>query len=244
VNLVLDIGNSSIKYGVFDGDHPVKVGVLNEIAINQLQSDISGKKIKRVMISAVAPLPPDLEKLILGIGEVFYLDEKMQVPVKNGYETPHTLGRDRLANACAAHVLFPGQDVLIIDAGTCLKFDFVSHDGIYSGGSISPGLKMRFKALNTFTARLPLLDPVSAPALTGKNTTASIQSGVVNGMVAEIEGFILQYRELYPRLELILTGGDSEFFLNQLKSRIFVAPVFTLQGLNAILQLQHHDENK
>jgi len=243
VNLALDIGNSAVKYGLFDKDHPIKVGVLTASSVPELLSDISVYKIKKVIVSTVAGLPSYLDALIQDMDEVIYLDDVTRIPVTNGYETPQTLGRDRLANACAAVVLFPDQDVLVIDAGTCLKFDFVSREGIYSGGSISPGLKMRFRALHIFTDKLPELEPVSAPALIGKSTFTSIQSGVVNGMIAEIEGVIQQYKELYPRLELILTGGDSEFFLNQLKSRIFAAPVFTLQGLNAILQFQIHDEN-
>lgn len=157
------------------------------------------------------------------------------LPIINLYRSPETLGSDRIANACGAATLFPAQNVLVVDAGTCLKFDVVTAQGEYPGGSISPGLKMRFEALHRGTGRLPLLRPAESAPLTGYDTVTSMQAGILNGMCAEMEGIIADYRQRYPGIKVLLTGGDAPFFLNHLKTSIFAAPSITLQGLNAIL---------
>lgn len=238
MNLVVDIGNTLLKYGVFNHGLLVAHGsceLLNWYEIKQLNQNFT---IDQVLVSAVAGVPDDLKEYLSGAVAARWLDELTPLPVVNAYATPATLGRDRLANACAAAVLFPEVPVLVIDAGTCLKFDFVDAQKTYQGGAISPGLHMRFSALHRDTARLPLVEPVLSPPLTGRDTQGSIRSGVVNGMLAEIDGVVQQYMELNPRLKPVMTGGDAEFFLNQLKSRIFAAPHLTLTGLNAILEFQ------
>ena len=159
------------------------------------------------------------------------------VPLRNAYATPHTLGADRLAAAVGAAGLRPGQSTLIVDAGTALKFDLVTN-GTYYGGSIAPGLSMRFRALHTFTGRLPLLElpaPDATIPLVGDSTTGSLLSGVVNGTLAEITGLIAQYQQLYPGLGVLLTGGDAAFLAARLSARIFVVPELVLLGLNRIL---------
>eukprot|EP01034_Spumella_vulgaris_P018100 gene18100-23108_t len=129
-----------------------------------------------------------------------------------GYHTPETLGPDRLAVAIGGYSLYPGQNVLVLDFGTCLKCDFVSHSGRYEGGSISPGLQMRFKAMHTFTAKLPLLNRPEnfPPHPIGRSTAESMQNGVLLGMLAEAEGMVGRYRELYPDVQVLVTGGDAE----------------------------------
>lgn len=243
MNLVIDIGNSAVKYGLFENDRLIKAGYFQTGRIHDFRAILAPYKVVSILLSSVANLPEGLIEVLNTLAPLKELDENTAIPIKNAYLSPGTLGRDRLCNACAAQHLFPENEVLIIDVGTCLKFDFVDRQGVYSGGAISPGLMMRFRALHHFTARLPLLDPVTNPHLIGRNTEESIQSGVVNGMTAEIEGIIKQYNEVYSRLQLILTGGDAGFFLNQLKSCIFVAPELTLQGLNQILLFQSHDKN-
>lgn len=159
------------------------------------------------------------------------------VPLHNAYATPHTLGADRLAAAVGAVGLRPGQSTLIIDAGTALKFDLVTADTYY-GGSIAPGLSMRFRALHTFTGRLPWLEmpaPDATIPLVGDSTTGSLLSGVINGTLAEITGLIAQYQQLYPGLGVLLTGGDAAFLAARLPARIFVVPELVLLGLNRIL---------
>jgi type III pantothenate kinase len=160
------------------------------------------------------------------------------VPLRNAYATPHTLGADRLAAAVGAAALRPGQNTLILDAGTALKVDLVTADGTYHGGSIGPGLHMRLRALHAFTGRLPLLDlpgPDATIPLVGDSTTGSLLSGVVNGAVAEVTGLLGQYQAQHPGLGVLLTGGDAAFLAARLPARIFVVPELVLLGLNRIL---------
>lgn len=238
MNLVVDIGNTLLKYGVFEHGLLIAHGsceLSNWYEIKQLSPGFS---INQVLVSTVVGVPADLKHHLAGAATTWWLDETTPLPIVNAYTTPQTLGRDRLANACAAAVLFPGEPVLVIDAGTCLKFDFVDAHTTYLGGAISPGLLMRISALHRNTAQLPLVEPVQTPPLIGRDTRGAILSGVVNGMCAEIDGVVQQYIQIAPRLKSVMTGGDAEFFLNQLKSRIFAAPQLTLTGLNAILDFQ------
>lgn len=235
MNLVADIGNTLFKYGLFERGHHVLHGAFPAPEWGTLKNVLQSYTIDSAIVSSVAGYPEGFLNWLGSWTTPVLLDEHTPVPVLNAYASPTTLGRDRLANACAAAALFPAEPVLIMDAGTCLKFDFVDEDNTYHGGAISPGLYMRFKALHTDTIQLPLLEPVPHPPLIGRDTRGSVQSGVVNGMIAEMDGIAAQYQQLYPRLKLILTGGDADYFLNQLKSRIFAAPNLTLIGLNAIL---------
>jgi type III pantothenate kinase len=135
----------------------------------------------------------------------------------------------------SAAQLFPQEDVLVIDAGTAVTYDLMTSDGCYQGGSISPGILMRYKALHTFTERLPLLSPEGQPELTGRDTAGSIHSGVINGLVSEVEGIVNEYLRVFPRLKIILTGGDHNYFDKRLKVKTFAAPNLVLEGLNIIL---------
>jgi type III pantothenate kinase len=155
--------------------------------------------------------------------------------VINKYNTPETLGKDRLAGVVGAMQLMPASDILVIDAGTALTYDIVTSSGEYLGGAISPGITMRYKALHTFTNRLPLLDYNDDAQLIGYDTSSCIHSGVLNGAAAEMEGIIQQYRQIYPGLRIILTGGDQNYFDKRLKIKTFAAPNLVLEGLNLIL---------
>ena len=162
------------------------------------------------------------------------------LPVKVLYKTPETLGNDRLANVCGARIQYPDANVLVIDMGTCIKYDFISADGFYHGGGISPGLTMRYKALTRFTSQLPYFKPVEEfPVLIGQSTEGSMRSGVENGILEEVKGIISQYQELFDQTLIMLTGGDCAKFADKLKSPIFVAPNLTLSGLKVILD--HND---
>lgn len=199
-----------------------------------------------VMASVVedAALPADELRALVPGEVVTFSPATTATPLRNAYATPLTLGADRLAAAVGAAGLRPGQPTLIVDAGTALKCDLVTADGTYHGGSIGPGLGMRLRALHAFTGRLPLLALPPADAtipLTGDSTTGSVLSGVVNGAVAEITGFIAQYQQHYPGLGVLLTGGDAAFLAARLPARIFVVPELVLLGLNRILAY-HVDE--
>ncbi len=164
-----------------------------------------------------------------------WLDHRTPLPLANAYQTPHTLGTDRMAAAVGAWSEAPGHNILIIDAGTCVTYDIVSAAGIYEGGNIAPGLRMRLQAMHEFTQRLPLVDiPLRLPWL-GRNTTEALQAGGVGGMLLEMGGMITRYRRRLENLKVFLTGGDANFFGNHLKRRIFVSPELVLKGLNQIL---------
>ena len=167
------------------------------------------------------------------------------IPLKNNYETKETLGTDRLAAVMGSKSIVPNRNVLTINGGTCVTFDLLTDDGIYQGGAISPGLNMRFIALNTFTGKLPLITfDENFHDLIGTSTQESILSGVQNGLIAELEGVITQYNSRYKNLAVVVCGGDSNFFVSRLKNSIFAhnliwQPHLVLAGLNAILNYQY-----
>lgn len=237
MNLVIDIGNTFLKTAVFNG----KV-IVEQQSVSK--EDIVGKVIqltlkfpvKNIIFSSVAETDEKLLNLLSGQFFVLQFNPKTPVPIRNKYTTPETLGTDRLAAAVGAHAYDPSADVLVVDAGTCLKFDFVNAAGEYLGGAISPGLTMRYRALHEYTARLPLIQPErDFNELIGNNSEKSIKSGVQTGMLAEIEKTIEYYREKYVSLKVLLTGGDAPFFEKKVKSTIFAVPDLVLQGLNEIL---------
>jgi len=235
MNVVIDAGNSSLRFAWFRGRELVNLVSLPLDGVIEWPVPDELGKVEHVLLSSVVDVPEAWKSSINKSGSLIELTSATALPLINLYRSPQTLGSDRIANACGAAALFPCRDVLVVDAGTCLKFDLVTAQGEYPGGSISPGLKMRFEALHQGTGRLPLLRPAESAPLTGFDTETSMQSGILNGMCAEIEGIIADYRQRYPGIEVLLTGGDGPFFLNHLKTSIFAAPSITLQGLNAIL---------
>jgi len=235
MNLVIDNGNTALKIGVFDGDSLLFQEVYSDQDTIKLFTDLAKFQFRKVLVSRVSPLPPSLESLLEKHPDVMLLNASTLLPIANFYKTPETLGNDRLANAIAANMLFPNQNCLIIDVGTCIKYDFISNSS-YLGGAISPGLMMRYKALNYYTSQLPLLSPIDNPELLGIDTQSSIHSGIINGIKSEMLGFMSQYLEKYSTIQFILTGGDCRYFLNLSKTSIFVDPFLNLKGLNTILQ--------
>ena len=237
--LAVDVGNTAVKVGFFDGS------TLREMAAGltavQVQAVVRRWQPEHVIISSVAEdAALRAEELRADVpGEILsFSPATTPIPLQNAYGTPHTLGADRLAAAVGAASLRPGQNTLVIDAGTALKCDLVTADGTYHGGSIGPGLGMRLRALHEFTGRLPRLElpPVGATIpLVGDSTTGSLLSGVVNGAVAEITGLVAQYQRRHPGLGVLLTGGDTAFLAARLSARIFVVPELVLLGLNRIL---------
>ena len=235
MNLVIDIGNSMTKAAVFVNKKLIKEETHEVFAQKNLETFLSHHSIKASILSSVTSAHDEIKEQLKRLSFFVELNSETGLPISNHYKTPATLGNDRLANVVAAHALFPEKNVLVIDAGTCLKFDFINERNEYLGGAISPGLLMRYKALHVFTGRLPLLDPKGKVKLIGDSTADSMHSGVVNGMIAEINGIIHQYDKLSYNLQVILCGGDARYFSNQLKNNIFAAPYLTLQGLNEIL---------
>jgi type III pantothenate kinase len=243
MNLIVDVGNSFAKLAVFKNKAMKYKAVVETISILDSIKTITEKYklIDSVIISSVGKLK---ESDINVIGESFnllVLDSKTKLPFYNLYQTPRTLGVDRIALVSASVYQYSEKNVLIIDAGTCITYDFVNTKNEYLGGAISPGLRMRYKSLNNLTANLPLLDTEVPQNIIGNSTNDSIHSGVVNGVLNEIDGTIRAYKEKYSDLTVILTGGDTNFLSKQLKSSIFALPNFLLEGLNYILQFNTNE---
>lgn len=233
MNVVVDYGNTSAKIGIFEDDVLKERHAFGKTEdVIAFLANFSGG---RIIISSVNAEMKDLPKALNGYRDVVALTPATPLPLRNQYASPETLGMDRIAAACGAWHLFPSANSLVIDAGTCITYDFVEQSGAYLGGAISPGLNMRLRAMHTFTARLPLVEAEVAPQFTGDSTVSCMQSGAFWGMVDEINGAIGRYREKYPDLHVILTGGDAAFFENKLKASIFASPELVLVGLNRIL---------
>lgn len=233
MNLVVDYGNTLAKVGVFDRHDLIKQHVFSEV--QELRIFLQNFSAENFIISSVTHEASAISDWANQTKRKFILTSALPLPIKNLYATPHSLGVDRIAGVCGAHQKFPGSPCLVIDAGSCITYDFLDRIGNFHGGGISPGLKMRFQAVNTFTAKLPLVKAVDHPELIGNSTETCIQSGVINGMVAEIKGIITQYQQKFEGLKVILCGGDTRFFENKLKEPIFAIPELVLSGLNSIL---------
>ena len=233
MNVVVDYGNSSAKVAIFNQHVLVEKHVFAKA--DDLQNFLQNSLAENLIVSSVTTDPKQVESWAVHAKRKFILNHSLPLPIKIQYSTPQTLGVDRIAGSCGALQLFPGYNSLVIDMGTCITYDFTDNKGSYHGGGISPGLMMRFKAVHTFTARLPLVNPVESPALIGNSTETSIQSGIIHGLVAEIDGIIHEYRSQFPDLKAILCGGDASFFENKLKASIFASPDLVLVGLNSVL---------
>ena len=236
MNLVIDIGNTLTKIAVFEGRQMQAFTRIEAINGGRIRQFISENSLPDAcIVSSVSIDPAEITGLIDVDFPTLIFDQHTLLPFRNCYSTPETLGKDRLAGIAAACNLFPKQDVLVIDAGTAITYDLLTASGDYLGGAISPGIRMRYKALHTFTGRLPLLEMVESADLTGRTTDESIHSGVLNGLGFEANGTVQRYLLEYPSMQIILTGGDYNYFDKQLKVKTFAAPNLVLEGLNFIL---------
>jgi type III pantothenate kinase len=236
MNLIVDIGNTNTKLAVFDGQTKISQSRVSDLSCEELDKNLSGHRIEKAIISSVRELPPFISDLLFSkITFVHVLSFKSRLPFKVGYDTPETLGTDRIAAVAGAFSLFPRSNVLIVDAGTALTFEFLSAD-MYNGGTISPGLTMRFKALNKFTDRLPLVSPTDNYSFPGQNTTDAIVAGVIAGVVYEINEYIRTFENKHSDFKIILTGGDSEFLKDKISYQITYMPDIVIDGLNYILE--------
>ena len=238
MNLVIDVGNTFVKLAIFNDGEIVFNNCIETINIKESISLLKKKykQIDSAIISSVGALERKDVEYIDKHFNVLVLNAKTKLPFLNKYETPNTLGIDRIALVSASVNQFPRSNTLIIDAGTCITYDFITNKNEYLGGAISPGIRMRYKSLNNLTANLPLLKTETPINIIGNSTNESIHSGVVNGVLNEIDGVIADYKLKFSDLTVILTGGDTNFLSKQLKSSIFANSNFLLEGLNYILQ--------
>ena len=236
MNLIIDIGNSRVKMAVFKNSELIHYEIFtHENVLNDALGLVENFDCKRGIISFVGPIKKNEIYELKSKIDLIILNSETKSPFKNLYSTPKTLGVDRIALVSSAVQNYPNQNVLIIDAGTCITYDFINSKAEYLGGGISPGVQMRYKALNAFTEKLPMLEPAFPSNYIGDSTVNSMHSGVMNGVISEIDGIINQYKEKNHDLTVVLTGGDVNFLSNRLKNSIFANPNFLLEGLNSIL---------
>jgi type III pantothenate kinase len=240
MHLAIDIGNSALKFALFDGETISGKGS----GIEALASAVKNNRmlISHAILASVADSVAAIELIRKFNIPLTILSHQTPLPIRNLYRTPETLGSDRLTLAVAADRLFDGAPALVIATGTCITYNFIDK-GSFHGGAISPGITMRFQALNHYTARLPLIDWTAYQdsvyeGLIGTDSGDSILSGVLNGVIQEIDGTIEQYRRRYSGLRVALTGGDMAFLVKNLKNDIFARLDMVLEGLNYILL--HH----
>lgn len=231
--ITIDEGNTSVKLAVFEGNQLV----LKENYVTPNRVEALYKECDRLIISSVKS--NTIFDSFLNNEYTIILNSSTPIPISNKYDKLN-IGADRIALAIGATETFPNADVLVIDAGTCITFDFINSNKEYLGGSISPGINMRYNALHKYTSKLPLLESVEDIKLIGENTENSIHSGIINGVRSEIDGIIERYTKNFSNLKVIVTGGDIKFFDKALKNSIFVNPNLLMEGLNKILD---HNES-
>lgn len=238
MNLAIDIGNSITKMAI--------------VANGQIVDSIRTESADVVFFNSLFEQYPEIDAAIIvstrdndrqvveivksKVKQFIYLDKNVKVPIKNCYKSPETLGHDRLAGAVAAHAVYPKSNILIIDFGTAITFDFVNAEGEFEGGTISPGVALRFRALNEFTSRLPLCELPEATEIIGKTTTEAIQYGVINGIIAEVESYITTLKSKYPDIRIVFTGGNGDYFAKRINHPIFATRDLVVYGLNRILE--------
>ena len=238
MTLVIDIGNSSAKLAVYAKDMMADYMQFNSIGKPELEEVLSKHpEIGQCILSSVRKEDPGLIALMRDSFSLFLLlDHNTPVPIQNQYHSKSTLGYDRIAAAVGASYLFPCQNLLVIDAGTAITIDLVTSDNAYLGGNISPGLTLRFRSLHEFTDNLPLVHGNESSELMSRDTESAIASGVINGIIFELEGYINEQKLRYSDLKVVMTGGDAIIFVKKLKNSIFVDSNLNLFGLHRILE--------
>ena len=232
--LCFDFGNTLLKCGVFIIDQLTEVVRLENAEPQTVAALLDKYKPQNTILSSVVDHPVEIEKLMAERSAFIKLDASVKLPFKTPVAKPETIGADRLALAAFAVFFYKGQNTLVIALGSCITYNFINKYDSFNGGSISPGMEMRFKALNHYTAKLPLVKVDWNFPLIGYDTNTNILSGVLLGMVAEIDGIINAYKEKFEKFNVLLTGGDTANFARHLKNKIFADPYLILKGLYAI----------
>lgn len=234
MNLVIDKGNTRTKAGLFRGGECIQTFFWDVWGQAEME-EMREKGVERVILSTVSGIDEKVAIFLTNTFTYLKLDTETQLPVQNAYETPETLGKDRIAAVVGARHLFPAENCLVIDAGTCITLDFLSSEGVYLGGNISPGIGMRLRAMHQFTHSLPQVAPGDMTGLLGQSTETALRLGGQMGPAMELNGFTEALAERYGEFKVLLTGGDAVYLAGNLKRKIFVNPNLVLIGLNEIL---------
>jgi len=239
VTLCFDFGNTRKKVAVFHGAEMKEAQVLPDDSIETIQSLINNFKPGKSILSSVIDHNPLIEELLAATTKFHKLSHLTKVAFTTPVGKPETIGADRLALTAAAVYYYPTYNNLVIGMGSCITYNFINKYHEFIGGAISPGLEMRLKALNYYTAKLPLIKADSNVPLIGYDTNTNILSGVVLGMAKEMDGFIEAYREKYRNINVLLTGGDIVYLASHLKNKIFADPDLIFKGLYAISEVNN-----
>ncbi|MFA8298669.1 MAG: type III pantothenate kinase [Hyphomicrobiales bacterium] len=244
MRLIIDFGNTLKKVAIFKEKEIIFFNSYEKLDITELERIKElYPNITRSIISSVVSYPDSIKRYLEYHYSHLDFSNKTSVPFFNHYKNKETMGLDRIAAVCGGLSLFPDENVLVIDAGTCITFDILEKNKVYKGGAITLGIDMRFKALNTFTSKLPLLNSREEIGLIGDSTQSSIFSGVLNGVIAELDGIIEEYKSIYKDLKVVVSGGDYYYFDKRLKNNIFAIPNIVLKGLNVILDFNDQTQN-
>lgn len=241
--LAIDVGNTQIKSAVFEQDTLLQKEILSYSDWKNTLKNVLKKfpKIENMVVASVGKLRKEDFLDLSSLVKIHFITNESKFPFQNRYSTPNTLGIDRMVLAAGAVLQFPNVNRLVIDAGTCITYDFIDSNNNYLGGAISPGIRLRYESLHNYTAKLPLLTRENPENLIGDSTHESIHSGVINGVTMEIDGFINSNLNKNDNFIIILTGGDSDFLAKRLKNTIFANPNFLLESLNQTFQYNHND---
>ena len=236
MNLIADIGNTSAKIAIMKGSEKLNITRYDDITLEILGEQLYINKVNKAIVSSVRDLPADiLDSFRRRVPFVHYLTYKSKFPFIIDYETPESLGMDRVAGIAGAHNIFDGSNVLLIDAGTAVTFDLLINNR-FIGGNISPGIEMRFRALNKFTGKLPLMMKSEKYSSPGKNTSDAIIAGVQTGLIFEINEYIRTFGKKHKKLKVIITGGDGEFLSKSIDYEHSYMADIVIEGLNYILE--------
>ena len=237
--LCFDFGNTRLKVALFQNAKLTEVLVIENDGITTIESILNRSDSQKTILSSVINHNPEIETLLGEKTKFHKLNHLSKLPFTTPVGKPETIGADRLALAAAAVYFFPKQHNLVIGMGSCITYNFINADHEFLGGGISPGMEMRMKALNQFTAKLPIVKPDGNLPLVGYDTVTNILSGVVMGMAKEIDGFVDAYKERYGNFNVHLTGGDLVYLAPHLKNQIFADPELIFKGLYAISEVNN-----
>ena len=244
MNLIVDIGNTLVKLAVFEDETLVAQHCVERLLPTMLDDLLQGRRARKAIVASTRGEVDDIAAIVRSHTDyLLEFSSQTPVPIGNAYHTPETLGRDRLAAAVGATVLYPGRNVLIVDFGTAVTIDLVTADGTFRGGCISPGMKTRFRALHDYTAKLPLCMPTESEELQGLTTEEAIQLGVMNSLTFEIEGYITRMQTKIDNLCVIFAGGDAKYFAKRIKNTIFANCNLVFCGLDRILEYNASEEH-
>ena len=242
MNLIIDFGNTRVKIAVFNNREMIHHVISDTRSVSVFREVLEQfPDIEHAIISSVSDDPGEIRDYLDNVLQTcIELDKNTPLPIENLYQTKESLGYDRIAGVTGAAAKFRGSDILVIDAGTAITYDFINSKGQFLGGSISPGAYTRAKALNKFTARLPVVELNDSWTFPGTTTEEAILTGIMAGIVYEMDGYIYDLKTKYPGLKTVLTGGDNKLFDKKLKNSIFVDSNLNLYGLNRILEYNAH----